>query len=369
MVADSRRFVHHAGMNASDKIFSLVVPIVFLASTCTTEAEELVTDKLTSKQTAAAKKAGLPVDQVAPLVGKPLYEFTEAEVDVYLQFLQALEPDLRKRIVHLARKNVGQPYDLYLLGEMPFEHYDPQPIYCLSKSDCLVFSEHTYAMALGHDWPSFMSLLQRIRYRDGQIGVATRNHYTEADWNPSNRWLVRDITAEAGGDRAVSFRQRIDRQKFLQKRYQLQVEIPVEQHNDVYLPSEAADQAKPHLSEGDFVNIVRGRVDPNAPKNSIFGGSAWVGHVGMIVFGTDEQGNKQVNIIHSAKPKVREEAIDDYIAAANETAAEKDKAGKPRLLGFKFLRLENNPLAKLREIDGADAPKVTLPKGGRAAFR
>lgn len=355
-------------MNLASKRL-IVAAVLFLVCGAQAVLAKTVFAELTPKQVAAVEKANLSTDQVAPLVSKPLYEFTEAEVDVYLQFLQALEPDLRKRIVHLARKNIGQPYDLYLLGEMPFEHYDPQPIYCLGKSDCLVFSEHTYAMALGHDWPSFMSLLQRIRYRDGQIGVATRNHYTEADWNPSNRWLVRDITGEVGDDRVVSFRQRIDRQKFLQKRYQLQVEIPVEQHNDVYLPSEAIDLAKPHLSEGDFVNIVRGRVDPNAPKNSIFGGSAWVGHVGMIVFGTDEQGNKQVNMIHSAKPKVREEAIDDYIAAAKETAAEKEKAGKPRLLGFKLLRLENNPLAKLREIDGADAPKVTLPKGGRAAFR
>ena len=88
----------------------------------------------------------------------------------------ATEPDLRKRILHLARKNIGQPYELYLLGEMPFEPYDPQPIYCLGKSDCLVFTEHTYAMALSHNWPSFMRMLQRIRYRDGHLGVATRNH-------------------------------------------------------------------------------------------------------------------------------------------------------------------------------------------------
>ena len=55
-------------------------------------------------------------------------------------------------------------------------------------------------MALSHNWPGFMQMLQRIRYRDGQLGVATRNHYTEADWNISNRWLVEDITAELAGE-------------------------------------------------------------------------------------------------------------------------------------------------------------------------
>jgi len=161
---------------------------------------------LNPKQLAACKQLQLDASEIAKLVDKPLFTFTEAEVDQYLKFLSATEPDLRKRIMHLARKNIGQPYELYLLGEMPFEPYDPQPIYCLGKSDCLVFSEHTYAMALARDWPSFMRLLQRIRYRDGQLGVATRNHYTEADWNISNRWLVEDITAKLAGDTAVKFK-------------------------------------------------------------------------------------------------------------------------------------------------------------------
>lgn len=356
------------GMNTLPRYLTVAVVLAIGISKSEIHAETNAAN-LSPQQTAAAEKAKIPVEQIAPLVDKPLYEFSEAEVDIYLQYLQALEPDLRRRIVHLARKNIGQPYDLYLLGEMPFEHYDPQPIYCLEKSDCLVYSEHTYAMALGHDWPSFMNLLQRIRYRDGQIGVATRNHYTEADWNPSNRWLVDDITKKLGGDQIVKFRQRIDRSKFLKKRYKLRVDLPVEEHEDVYLPIESIELAKPHLAEGDFVNIVRGRRDPDAPKNSTFGGSAWVGHVGMIVFGEDEQGERTINLIHSARPKVREQTIDDYIAQSNEKLAELEAAGKPRLLGFKFLRLKADPLASLREIDGQDAPRVTLPKGGRAVFR
>ncbi|MCA9231664.1 MAG: DUF1460 domain-containing protein [Planctomycetales bacterium] len=356
-------------MNTIAKLTSAIVCGLFIGLSSTRSIAEPTGEELTPQQAAAASQAQVSPQDIAPLVSKPLYEFTEAEVDLYLQYLQAFEPDLRRRIVHLARKNLGQPYDLYLLGEMPFEHYDPQPIYCLGKSDCLVFSEHTYAMALAHDWPSFMSLLQRIRYRDGHIGVATRNHYTEADWNPSNRWLVEDITAKIGGERVVPFRQRIDRSAFLKKRYKLQVEIPVEQHDDVYLPFEAIDLARQHLAEGDFVNIVRGKPDPAAEKNSTFGGSAWVGHVGMIVFGADEQGNRQVNLIHSAKPQVREESIDQYIVHSTDNLAKLDAEGKARLLGFKFLRLQANPLNQLKQLDGPDAPQLTLPKGGQAVFR
>lgn len=312
---------------------------------------------------AAGPAAPVP-DAIAPLLAKPLYQFTEAEVGAYLGYLQAAEPDLRRRVVLLARKNAGQPYELYLLGEMPFETHDPQPLYCLGKSDCLVFAEHTYAMALSGDWASFMRLLQRIRYRDGRIGVATRNHYTEADWNPSNRWLVRDITTELAGGRAVTFEERIDRARFLLGRYKLKADIPVENHRDSFVPFAALDRARAELREGDFVNVVRGVVKPGAPVNETFGGNAWIGHVGLV--GRAPDGT--LTIIHSAEPAVREETIDQFIARETRDLVTRDAAGKARLLGFKFLRLEEHPLENLRQLDGADAPRVTLPGGAKAPW-
>jgi Protein of unknown function (DUF1460) len=313
---------------------------------------------ITLEQTAACKRLGLDSDEISKLIEKPLYKCTEAEVDHYLKFLSATEPDLRKRIVHLARKNIGQPYELYLLGEMPFEPYDPQPIYCLGKSDCVVFAEHTYAMALSHDWPGFMRMLQRIRYRDGQLGVVTRNHYTEADWNVSNRWLVEDITKQVADDTAVKFHQSINRSKFLKDRYKLTVKVPVEQHDDLYLPYEQIARAKRQLRDGDFVNIVRATVKKGA-KDPTFGGNAFVGHVGLIAHGE----NGEVHLIHSSKPKVREELIDDFIAQSTKELPDQASAGKPRLVGFKFLRLRDEPLKNLKDIDGPDAPRVTLPGG------
>jgi hypothetical protein len=342
-------------------IFGILFTLI--AATCCA-AEAAVP---TPQPVAAAAGVGISQDELPDLLTKPLYQFTESEVDKYLQFLAASEPDLRKRIVHLARKNIGQPYELYLLGEAPYEMHDPQPIYCLGKSDCLVFAEHTYAMALSDRWPSFMKILQRIRYRDGKLGVVTRNHYTEADWNISNRWLVEDITSQLAGDKATRFEQKIDRAKFFKNRYKLDVDIPVELHKDVFIPFEAIDQAKSELRDGDFVNIVRGTVSKDAPPSELsttFGGNAWVGHVGLIAHGDDGE----VHLIHSTQPKVREEPIDTYIARSAATMKEDDAKGKARLLGFKFLRLRDEPLKNLREIDGPNAPKVTLPSGNEAEF-
>jgi hypothetical protein len=315
----------------------------------------------TREQTAACARLGLDTNEIAKLVDKPLYKFNETEVDEYLKFLSATQPDLRKRIVHLARKNIGQPYQLFLLGEMPFEPYDPQPLYCLGKSDCLVFTEHTYAMALSHDWPGFMRLLQRIRYRDGQLGVVTRNHYTEADWDISNRWLVKDITKQLAGDTAVKFHEAIDRSKFFRNRYKLEVNVPVEQHDDIYLPYGQIERAKSQLQDGDFVNIVRATSKLGDPENEVYGSKVFVGHVGLIAHGEDGE----VHLIHSSEPRVREETIDSYISRSTEDLKAKDAAGKPRLVGFKFLRLQDEPLIKLKAIDGPDAPRVTLPSGGQ----
>lgn len=319
---------------------------------------------LSPAQRAVCQQMGLDEVKIGQLIRKPLFRFTEAEVDTYLRFLSKAEPDLRKRVVHLARKNLGQPYELYLLGEMPFEPYDPQPLYCLGKSDCVVFVEHTYAMALAHNWPGFMRLLQRIRYRDGQIGVVTRNHYTEADWNVSNSWLVEDITARLAGDSAVTFEQVIDRAKFFKNRYGLEVNIPIERHRDQYLPIEAIGRVQGELQDGDLVNVVRGNTKPDAPADSVFGGNAWVGHVGLVVRADDGR----IHMIHSTEPKVREEPLEEYIARSLRLAAKNDAGSKPRLLGFKFLRLREDALERLRAIDGAAAPRVTLPSGEGVGF-
>ena len=310
----------------------------------------------------AAEPAG--VTGAAPAPDKPLFQFTETEVGSYLAHLQTTESNLRQRIVHLARKNIGQPYELYLLGELPFETYDPQPLYCLGKSDCLVFVEHTYAMALSRDWAGFMRLLQRIRYRDGKIGVATRNHFTEADWNPSNRWLARDVTAELADARAVKFDEKIDRSRFLKNRYHLDTAIPVEDHRDIYLPFADAASLAGRLQDGDLIEVVRGVVKPGAPTDETFGGNAWIGHVGLVAHGADGS----LHIIHSSEPAVREETIGQFIARETAHSAERDAAGKPRLLGFKFLRLREDPWAGLRQIDGPQAPQVTLPAGVRVNF-
>jgi len=293
-------------------------------------------------------RASAAPEHAAPLApAKPTYQMSERELDSYLRQMQASVPDFHQRIVAIARNNLGQPYEIYLLGEAPFESIDAQPVYCIGKSDCVVFAEHTVAMAMSDSFPQFLAVLQRIRYNDGRIGVVTRNHYTEADWNRNNgRWLVREITDEVGGPSVAHFTQKVDRAKFFKDRYKLDTAIPVEMISESYIPYDKIDAGvKSKLRDGDIVNFVSGRGD-----------GCWVGHVGLVALAPDGS----VNLIHSASPQVREESIDAYIARATEKASTQPST-KASFRGFKFLRVADDPWIALRAIDGPDAPRVSVP--------
>gem|GEM_PF-690095 len=262
-------------------------------------------------EAAAGEARGLP--SVDPgLSDRPLYTFDESEIDRYVCALHAAEPDPIRRVVTLGRKNIGQPYEIYLLGEFPFELHDPDPIYCLSRSDCLTFCEHTYAMALASDWWSFLRTLQRIRYRDGVIGMLTRNHHTIADWNRNNAFLFDDLTARLGhGEAWAPFAQVCRRARFF-ARFGIGQDIPDEPITDAYVPTGNVSSILAELRDGDFVNVIRGNAE-----------SQWAGHTGMIAIGDDGA----VNLLHSARPAVREQPLLDYLRSDR------------RCVGIKILRL------------------------------
>jgi hypothetical protein len=89
-----------------------------------------------------------PPAPIETILQKQIYQMTPVEAGRYIAWVHQAEPDLRKRIAAIGRKNIGQPYVLNLLGEFPYEVHDDLPMFSLDHSDCVVFAEHTYAMAL-----------------------------------------------------------------------------------------------------------------------------------------------------------------------------------------------------------------------------
>lgn len=257
----------------------------------------------------------------ARLNATPIYQMQPRQLDRYLQDLYQSESSLIKRIEQIARRNLGQTYKLNLLGEFPYQIHDELPLYSLSASDCVVFIEHTYAMALSKNWDQFFWTLQRIRYRDGLIGVATRNHYMEVDWHVANNWLMREVSETLAPNQLAYYEMQVDRAAFLARQHGVKVNRAVEHSRQAYLPVAVflANLAK--LRSGDLVEVVSQLPD-----------QTMVTHTALAL--ADATG--QINMVHASAPQVREESFASFIKRTQERQA---KSGKLSLLGFKVLRL------------------------------
>lgn len=302
----------------------------------------LATILLVSALSATAATAANAASEPVP---KQIFQMTPHQVDGYLARMQQAEPNLGKRIAAIGRQNIGQPYKLNLLGEFPYQLHDTLPMFSLEKSDCTVFAEHTYAMALSRSWDEFFWMLQRIRYRDGIIGVASRNHYTEVDWNPANAWLLTEITAQLAGANGPTYEMTVDRSRFLKTVHRTDSAIAVQVTRQPYLTSARLLLVLPQLQDGDMINVV-----------SVRDGVHGVSHVGLVV--TDATGQR--NFLNSAEPQVREETFAAFFAryAEREARNVREQRNGLRLAGFKVLRLNDQvvvPPALAQPRPGAPA--------------
>lgn len=273
-------------------IIALFALIIILLAGCGKPLPEL-----TASERSAADTLDIEREYLRELIAKPLYKFNEEDLDTYLPYLQYTTPDLHERMKHLARKNLGQPYEIYLLGEYPAEIYDPQPLYVLDKSDCVVFTEHILAMSMAHDWQSFFSILQRIRYKDGIISFINRNHYGGFDWGPNNTWLGENITKELGGDHIQLDTMKVKKGGFFARKG-VPYYLPEDSLIWSYIPVEHMLEILDDLQTGDIIGVVRGY------KNS-----RWVGHFGMVM--KDEDGTTYM--LHSTTPEVIEQPYKEVI--------------------------------------------------------
>ncbi|NVK24372.1 MAG: DUF1460 domain-containing protein [Gammaproteobacteria bacterium] len=324
------------------KPLAIILPIITILGGCVSQPQVVV---ISPEELTAATKTGITEQQYRVIKSSQLFELSPRQTDQYLRILHELEPDLRTRIGLIAEKNIGQPYDLYLLGEAPFEPYDSQPLFELSKSDCVVFAEHTYAMGLADNWGDFFKTLQHIRYDKGEVGLVTRNHFTEYDWNRNNTWLVEDISAIAGTETTETYEQVVNKERFFAKQFSINVPIENAKIEETFVPNKYIPNIASYLQTGDFVNFVRGR-----------GEGAWVGHVGIIK--VEEDGT--VNVIHSASPAVRKEGLLEMAQSFLDSTEERRAQGKTATIGFKFLRLQDDPINNLTAKFGGAVPPITM---------
>ena len=97
-----------------------------------------------------------------------------------------LVPAIGERIERLSALFVDLPYRDYPLGEG--SGVEPQPRWRVDGVDCQTFVETVLAMANAKSLERARTVLDDIRYAGDppRVSFATRNHFTEAQWLPSN---------------------------------------------------------------------------------------------------------------------------------------------------------------------------------------
>ena len=119
----------------------------------------------------------------------PLGQFQPASntrIQEELRRIHQQTASLPQRVEAVSELFLGAPYKHGALGEGPDGEFDRDPLIRFDAFDCTTFVETVMALSLDSDLNSAMRTLQKIRYKDGQIGYATRNHFIELDWVPNN---------------------------------------------------------------------------------------------------------------------------------------------------------------------------------------
>ena len=89
------------------------------------------------------------------------------------------------------------PYLADPLGEAQFGGVSSRPLYRFDGFDCTTFVETVMALSLAQNATDFRSLINRIRYKAGQVSYFNRNHFPTVDWIPNNihAGFVTDVTS------------------------------------------------------------------------------------------------------------------------------------------------------------------------------
>jgi hypothetical protein len=283
-------------------------------------------------------------DMQSDLEDTMLFDMNPDEVDSYLRHLHASERNFLRRIEIIGRKSIGQPHRQEVTGEFPFEIPADRPMVNLDESDCMTFVENTLAMALADDWRKFFIFLQRIRYRDGILSWENRNHFFEADWEESNRWLVEDINEKIGKGLLIRYEFEPERDSLFESNGRKNP-FPYRNVSFKYFPPENVPKILHHLKSGYVFNVIRSNLSERI----------WVGHLGLILV---DHGT--VLILHSAIPEVYTMTIEEYIRDQLDKKPERVRENKSFFVGFRFFAPRKDAAARLKKIDGPGYPKLTV---------
>ena len=205
---------------------------------------------------------------------------TDAQIAKRVNKIHKRTSDPGRRVEAVSELFLGTPYKLGPLGEGPDGEFDRYPLMRFDAFDCTTLVEEVMALALERELPAASAALQKIRYREGRVGFATRNHFPELDWIAQNVWAgyLRDVTQQVAGDRTVQIAKVISKRdwyahlstasiegrftpeekaKRLPRLHALGLAFEDQRAMLAVVPMEAFPQALERIPSGTIANLVR----------------------------------------------------------------------------------------------------------------
>jgi hypothetical protein len=299
------------------------------------------------------QRAGAQAPVTQPVLAAPakrVHRMSEVEFSQYVVRLHQAIPTPGERIGHVAMRSIGQPYRL------------AAPMFSLRESDCVTFMERTLAAALSPDWETYYRITNRLRHKDGQVGVLERNYFTLSQWVPNNAWLLTDITEQLGPTSA--FIQVVRPKAFYRKlsfgddaspagqakaaaKAAIVEAVPEETRTpDVFIESKDVLALVGQLRTGDIILIIREYQPPDAET------TLDCNHMGILVERTPWDGvdpDGPPSIVHSVPPKVRRESLVRFLRRF------------PQIKGIKVLRIRDDAASATVHEDTLMATRITVP--------
>jgi hypothetical protein len=199
-------------------------------------------------------------------------DMTNRQIDHLLTEESKTNKTITERMFIYSEYFLDMPYSWTCTGDGIDALYEPQPLVNFDSTNCMVYCEHVLALSISDSWDNFFNNLQQIRYKDGIIGMRTRNHYTMADWMPQNSWLLDDVTASIGAGSTRKLTRNISHKQFFENKgiKDLRYVLPDRKIAIDYIPKEHLSEIKDGFKSGDIGVLIFSNLD------NIFAAHMWM---------------------------------------------------------------------------------------------
>jgi len=186
------------------------------------------------------------------------YKMSSRQIDSLLTSVAQESLTITDRMHLYSSYFLETPYSFICVGDGPYALYEKYPLVNFQETNCMALCEHLLALSISDSWDNFFNNLQQIRYKDGLIGMRTRNHYTIADWLPENKWLLDDVSKLVGGERTKKVMRTISHENFFRGKGIFDMRHVTEDRDITidYIPTASLLHIQGNLQDGDIGSLL-----------------------------------------------------------------------------------------------------------------